>query len=85
MAWRRAPMPGPDLIVLRSKDNPGLYVITERSRYRMAVDGYHATDPDDSLIHVPPDRAAMVLRGLVDTSVVEAAINSQGLYRLLTN
>jgi hypothetical protein len=71
----------PDLVVMRSKSDPDLYVITERSRYRAAVDAFHSSSPDDSLIYVPEDRAANLVRGLADLGFVVNAINSEGLYR----
>lgn len=74
-----------DLIILRSKADPYLFIITERSRYRAAMDAFHASNPDDSLIHVPPDRAQVLLRGIVDLSYVVDAINAKGLYRYMTN
>ncbi|MAN79380.1 MAG: hypothetical protein CMM77_17120 [Rhodospirillaceae bacterium] len=78
-------MTDPDLIVLRSKTDPYLFIITERSRYRTAMDAFHTTNPDDSLIHVPPDRAQALLRGMTDLSYVVDAINAKGLYRYQTN
>ncbi|HBC08604.1 MAG TPA: hypothetical protein DC046_13650 [Rhodospirillaceae bacterium] len=74
-----------DLIVLRSKADPYLFIITERSRYRVAMDAFHASDPDDSLIHVPPDRAQALLRGMTSLAYVVDAINAKGLYRYQTN
>jgi len=74
-----------DLIVLRSKANPDLFIITERSRYRVAMDAFHASDPDDSLIHVPPDRAQALLRGMADLAYAVDVINTKGLYRYQTN
>ncbi|HBT42592.1 MAG TPA: hypothetical protein DIW51_16695 [Rhodospirillaceae bacterium] len=74
-----------DLIVLRSKTDPYLFIITQRSRYRVAMDAFHASDPNDSLIHVPPDRAQTLLRGMTDLSYVVDAINAKGLYRYQTN
>ena len=70
-----------DLIILRSKADPLLYVITERGRYGLAMDAFHTSDPDDSLIHVPIDRAETLLRGLVDMAPIHSAINTEGLYR----
>ncbi|MEQ9557422.1 MAG: hypothetical protein RIG67_16755 [Rhodospirillales bacterium] len=78
-------MAEPDLIVLRSKTDPYLFIVTERSRYRVAMDTFHASDPDDSLIHVPPDRAQALLRGMADIGFVVNAINARGLYRYQTN
>jgi hypothetical protein len=78
-------MADPDLIVLRSKADPYLYIVTERSRYRVAMDTFHASDPDDSLIHVPPDRAQSLLRGMADLNFVIDAITAKGLYRYQTS
>ncbi len=74
-------MPTPDLVVLRSKNDPDLYIITERSRYRAAVDTFHDSDPDDSLLHVQPDRAEGILRGIVNLTAVVDTIAVKGLYR----
>lgn len=74
-----------DLIVLRSKTDPYLFIITQRGRYRVAMDAFHASDPNDSLIHVPPDRAHNLLRGMTDLSYVVDTINAKGLYRYQTN
>ena len=74
-------MAGLDLIIMRSKADPSLYVVTERSRYRSAMDAFHSSNPEDSLIHVPPNRAELLLRGLSDQPSVQSAIDADGLYR----
>ena len=74
-------MPAPDLVVMRSKGDPELFIITERSRYRAAVDAFHQSDPDDSLLHVQPDRAESIIRGIVNLNAVVDTITVKGLYR----